>query len=82
MSIIEIPDQTLSRLRKNAEARQMTLADYLKSIAEQFPATADAKRQLASIKAFATLMGAWTDQHVPACHTVDDSRESIYGDRG
>lgn len=80
MPTVDIPERVLTRLVANADARRVTLDAYLESVAAT-DAAAPA-RQLAAIESFAGGMGAHLDRSLPVGHVVDDSRESIYPERG
>jgi hypothetical protein len=83
MPMFSIPDSTYRLLETVASARNLLVNAYLAEIASGAgtPWT-DSAHQLAALESFTEGMTAWTSQHVPPGHGVDDSRESIYQGRG
>jgi hypothetical protein len=83
MATVTIPDATYRRLQAIAAARRLSLDAYLAEVAtDPAPAPSDAARQLAALESFSAGMTAWTSEHLPAGHVVDDGRETIYQGRG
>jgi hypothetical protein len=83
MATITIQDDILQKLKEKASARKLSLDAYLNDVAASDAATpSDSARQLAAIESFITGTTAWSAEHLPPGHLVDDSRESIYEGRG
>ena len=83
MTTLTIEDSTFRKLQALAAARRLSVTGLLNEIAEldaQFPS--DSARQLAALESFSAGMECWSDKNLPAGYIADDSRESIYEDRG
>lgn len=83
MTTVTIEDSTYHKLRALAKARRLSLDALLNEIAgANTPMESDSIRQLAALESFSAGMKAWINGHLPPGHIADDSRESIYEDRG
>ena len=79
---VKLSDETEKSLRETAARRGQTLEEYLEWIAVQSagngsgpPADRTPEQKVAAWR-------EWVESHATNPHVADDSRESIYGDRG
>lgn len=83
MATITIPDRTYRLLQAASAARGVSVDQYLEALTARDAApSSDSQRQLAALESFSEGMTAWTSEHLPAGHVVDDSRAAIYEGRG
>lgn len=82
---LEIPDDKMTRIRKEADVQDMTVdAWLLKTIDGSLPEPRDPKYEAMTPKEQAAAFVAWIKTLPPRPHIPDEAmrRENLYADRG
>ncbi|HVX12480.1 MAG TPA: hypothetical protein VHC22_14970 [Pirellulales bacterium] len=79
---INLPANTEQRLREAASRRGQTLEAYLEWLAGVSAGNINGPRIDRTPEEKVAAWRAWVESHAANPHVADDSRESIYGDRG
>lgn len=75
-------EETATRLRETAARRGQTLGTYLKWLAAVSAGNGSGPPPQWALEEKVAAWRAWVDSHASNPHVSDDSRQSIYGDRG
>lgn len=78
---INLPAETVPRLREAAARRGETLEAYLGSVAACYAVDVGGAVRAQAAEEWVAEFRAWAASHAPVTHFVDDSRESIYEGR-
>lgn len=79
---INLPSEAEQKLRAAAERRGETLEAYLEWLAIQSGGDSAGKAARRTPEERVAAWREWVASHATNPHVADDSRESIYGDRG
>jgi hypothetical protein len=79
---INLPSETEQTLRHAAVRRGQTLEAYLEWLAVLSAGNGSGPPPNQTAEEWADQWRAWVASHASNPHVADDSRESIYGDRG
>jgi hypothetical protein len=78
---LNLDPETVRRLREKATRRGQTLEAYLEQLAAEPAAGSDTAAERSAAEWVAEFQ-AWAASHLSLPQLADDSRESIYADRG
>lgn len=79
---IHLSEETAGRLRETAARRGQTLEAYVEWLAAVSAGSSSGPPSDQTAEEWVAAWRAWVDSHASNPHVADDSRESIYGDRG
>lgn len=79
---IQLSEETAKRLREIAARRGQTLDAYLEWLATVSAGSSSGPPPDQTAEEWVAAWRSWVDSHASNPHVADDSRESIYGDRG
>ncbi len=84
---LRLSDQAIEKLAQRADETGQDVAGVASDLIEQavanpVPARLTLSQRVAAWNQWVASMRKWGEQHLPAGHFVDDSRESIYDGRG
>lgn len=79
---IQLSEDAAERLRETAARRGQTLEAYLEWLAAVSAGNGSAPPLQRTPDEKVAAWRAWVESHASNPHVADDSRESIYGDRG